>query len=158
GIEPSVERDLAGRLESVEDRHPDVHQDHIGIRLARKLDGVAAVFRLADDLDAVLGVEQGAEPGAHERLVVCQQYADHGTPPIGRWADTRKPPPGPVPASSRPPSATARSRIPAIPLPPLAAAPPRPSSSLSTVSSRSPQARIPLAPVSPAPRATFVTG
>ena len=34
---------------------------------------------VADHLDVVLGVEQGRQPGAHQRLVVGDEHADHRT-------------------------------------------------------------------------------
>ena len=48
-----------------------------GTVLAREPHRLVAVGRLADHLDVVLGVEQRAEAGAHERLVVGEQDADH---------------------------------------------------------------------------------
>ena len=48
------------RLEPVEVRHPDVHQDDIGLQLARRLDRLEPCLRLADDLD----------PGSDSRIIL----------------------------------------------------------------------------------------
>ena len=53
--------DLAGCLQSVHDRHPDVHQDDIGLQLAGLADRVGAVGGLADHEQAWLGVEYRGE-------------------------------------------------------------------------------------------------
>src|SRR6185437_8038331 len=100
---------------------------------------------LGDDLDVVLGVEQGPDAAADQRLVVGQQDPDHDGAGTGSSARTRKPPPACGPACSRPPSADTRSRIPTRPSPgpwvrPAASRPgsggaagrPRPSPSFST--------------------------
>ena len=64
------------RLDPVELGHADVHQHDVGLQPRGLLDGVEPVGRLADHLEVVLGVEDHAEPGAHERLVVGDQQAD----------------------------------------------------------------------------------
>ena len=45
----ALRQDSAGRLEAVQPRHPDVHQDDVGPAASRGLDRVDAVLRLADD-------------------------------------------------------------------------------------------------------------
>ena len=80
-------------------------------------DRVGAVDRLAHHVDVRLRVEQRAESGAQQRLVVGEQYLDHEGSRIGNVAVTTNPPDGPGPAVSVPPSATARARMPAMPLP-----------------------------------------
>ena len=74
---PLVGQDAPRRLEAVELGHADVHQDDVGPQRAHLVDRLAAVRGLADDLDVGLGVEDHAEAGAHERLVVDEQDADH---------------------------------------------------------------------------------
>jgi hypothetical protein len=49
-------------------------------------------------VDVLLGVEDHAEAGAHERLVVGDEHADHS----GILAVTSKPPPATGPARSDP--------------------------------------------------------
>src|SRR5207302_9142811 len=115
----------------------------VGDEVLRQAHSLITLARLPYDLDVVLGVEQRPEPGAHERLVVGQQDADHDSFCTGSRARTRNPPPGRGPASSSPPRTAARSRMPGMPLPPpgMVAAGllrPRPSSSISTVTSSSP--------------------
>ena len=82
------------------------------------------VVCLADHDDVGLGVEQRAKAGPHERLIVGEDDRDHRVSRVGtgRWATTRKPPPSLGPASTVPPSAAARSRMPAMPLPGVATA------------------------------------
>ena len=46
--------DLPRRLDPVQLRHMQVHHDDIRFELERKLDGVAAVRRFADELEPVL--------------------------------------------------------------------------------------------------------
>ena len=80
--------DPACRLDPVEVRHADVHQDDVG---AQRLGGVErgeAVGGLADDLEVGLGVEDDAEAGADELLVVGDQDADHVASPNGSRART----------------------------------------------------------------------
>ena len=62
-----------------------------GCSAVRGVDGCASVGGLADDLDVGLGVEDDAEAGAHERLVVGDQDADHhgAVSRSGRRARTR---------------------------------------------------------------------
>ena len=92
--------DAAGRLDPVEHRHPDVHQNEVGTQAARLGDSFRTVARLADDLRLRLGVEDLAQADAHERLIVCDQNGRHR---IGSRTRTAKPPPGRRPASRRPP-------------------------------------------------------
>src|SRR5439155_1040294 len=129
--------DRARRLQAVRTRHANVHEEHVGALAAGDPDGFVAVAGLTDHLDVVLGVEQGAEAGAHERLVIRHGDTDHDGASSGSRAWTAKPPPACGPASRRPPRAAARSRMPAMPVPAPDAldwlAPPRPSSTTSTV-------------------------
>ena len=53
----------------------------------RELDGLAPVGGLADDLEPVLGVEDHAEAGADERLVVGDEDADAHA--AGCWSGRR---------------------------------------------------------------------
>ena len=83
----------------------------------RQRDRVRAVDGLADDLDVVLGVEQRAEAGPDQRLVVGHQDPDrHGAPRRQGRHD--------APAAARlgaglqrPAGGLARSRIPRTPCP-----------------------------------------
>ena len=64
-------------VQPVDARHAHVHQHDVGAGLDRLAHGVVAVGRLADDGDVGLGVEEGAEPGPDEGLVVGEQDGDH---------------------------------------------------------------------------------
>ncbi len=134
-------QDLPRGLEPVHPGHPDVHQHDVGDELHGAAEGGLAVVGLAHHLDVRLGVEQRPKARPDQRLVVGEQDPDHAAPSSGSVARTRKPPSGRGPASSSPPSADARSRMPRIPLPPpvaFGAAAPRPSSSIWTVRSCGP--------------------
>ena len=80
-----------GRLEPVEVRHADVHQDDVGVELAGCPERLLAVARLADDLDVRLRLEDHAEARAHESLVVDDQDTDaHASPSLtGSRAEMR---------------------------------------------------------------------
>src|SRR5215831_4352592 len=108
------------RLDSVDVRHADVHQNDIRVQGAHLLHSLGPVLGLADDLEIGARVEDHAEAAAYERLVVAEQDADrtHPPPPIGRRALTRKPPPMLAPAWSSPPKRSTRSRMPTRPRPP----------------------------------------
>ena len=71
------------------------------------LDRLAAVGRLADDLDVGLGVEDHPEAVAHQGLVVGDQDADHRRDPRRvegqARAEARSRPRAAGPASSSPP-------------------------------------------------------
>ena len=78
--------------------------------LGGQRDRLLAVGRRADQLDPVEQGEQRAEPFAHDALVVGEQDADHA----GSHSSTRNPS-AVGSAVSRPPSSSARSRIPVSP-------------------------------------------
>jgi hypothetical protein len=56
--------------EAVEPWHPDVHQDQIWTQFAGELDRGASVPRLSDDLDVGLRLEDRAQAGEDERLII----------------------------------------------------------------------------------------
>ncbi len=66
--------DLRGGLQAVHVRHVDVHGDDIGLERLRERDGFAAVFRLTDDLQLLVGVENRFEHLAHEGGVVDDEH------------------------------------------------------------------------------------
>ncbi len=92
-----------GRLDPVEVRHADVHEDDVGHRLPVALERLDAVGRLGDDLQVGLGVEDHAEAGADECLVVHHEEPDHVAASTGMRAHTAKPPPDRSPTFSSPP-------------------------------------------------------
>jgi NTE family protein len=119
--ESGIRRDPPGRLDAVHPRHLDVDQRDVGQVVPGLPDAFLAVRGLRHDLDVVLGVEQRPETAADQRLVVDEQNPDHGCA-TGSSACTRKPPSLRGAASSLPPSAVTRSRMPSSPTPGCGAA------------------------------------
>ena len=74
----------SSRFDAVERRHADVHQHDVRPQPERLRDGVLAVLSLADHLDVLLGVQNHAEAGPDERLVVDDQHADDAAVPRRR--------------------------------------------------------------------------
>ncbi len=97
--------DAPGRLEPVELRHPDVHQDHVRIEAVGLLHGLEPVARLGDDVDVLLAGEQHAKAGANHRLVVGDEHTDRhrSSPPRGSRVLSTKPPSADFPALISPP-------------------------------------------------------
>ena len=73
---PSLPEQAARRLDPVELRHAHVHQHDMGAQAERLGDCLLSVCGLADDLHALLGVEDHAKAGPDERLVVDDEDAD----------------------------------------------------------------------------------
>ena len=95
--------------------HPQVHQHDVGRARDREPHRLFAVRRRADDLDARQQVEQHRQPLAHDALVVGKQDPDRiVVGHAGRYSSTRNPSAVGA-AASRPPSSSARSRIPVSP-------------------------------------------
>ena len=71
--------DPAGRLHAVEDRHRHVHDDHVGMELAREAHRFAAVSGLGHHRHP--GVFEGAPDRlAQELMIVCEQDSHQGLP------------------------------------------------------------------------------
>jgi hypothetical protein len=92
--------DPPGCFDPVHCRHADVHQHDLWPKAPRGLDRVLAVFRLADDGQLWLALQDLAQPDTDERLIVGDQHSRHR---IGSRTRTAKPPPERRPASRRPP-------------------------------------------------------
>src|SRR5439155_22014319 len=125
----AVGGEAARCLDAVEARHADVHENERGEQAPSLVDRLAAIRGLAHDLDVRRGLEELAETGADERLVVGDQ--DARAHARGMRARISKPPRSRGPVSSSPPYRPTRSRIPIRPWPapsPLRCAEPRPSS------------------------------
>ena len=75
--------DAPGGLQPVHLRHPDVHQDDVGPGAPDRVDGLGAVGRLGDHVDAV-GGQDHPEAGADQRLVV----GDHDAQRRGHGASS----------------------------------------------------------------------
>ena len=100
--------DAAGGLDAVDLRHPDVHQDHVGPGGRDEVERRAAVLRLPDDLQVVLGVEDRAQAATHEVVVVGQGDPDRAGrrhAAIGMRTSTTVPPPAGLVSTKVPPRA-----------------------------------------------------
>ena len=69
-------REPACCFDPVEDRHAHVHQDHVRPDRFGLPDSVEAVARLTHDRDRRIGVDDAAQAGTDQRLVVREQHAD----------------------------------------------------------------------------------
>ena len=98
------------RLDAVHARHPQVHQHDVRVVLGGERQRLLAVGGGADELDAVEQAEQRAQAFTDDALVVGQQDPYHA----GSHSSTRKPS-SVGPAFRRPPSSSARSRMPVSP-------------------------------------------
>ena len=67
---------LAGGFQTIEQRHGDVHQHHVGTKFFGQRDRLAAVLRFADHFKIVFQFEHLAETLAHDRMVFGQQNSD----------------------------------------------------------------------------------
>jgi len=109
--------DQPGCLDAVHARHADVHDDHVGAGVPGEPYRLGSGSGLAGHVDIGSPLDQPAQSGPDERLVVGEDdLDDHRTGAgTGSRAATRKPPPGCGPAEKSPPSSAARSRMPVIP-------------------------------------------
>jgi hypothetical protein len=76
--------DPAGRVQPVDAWHADVHQDDVGVGLLCQVNGSGTVGGLAHHNHPWLGVDEGPEPGADQRLVLGDENPDrlgHAPPP-----------------------------------------------------------------------------
>ena len=115
-----------GRLDAIQQGHADIHQDHVGLVALRELHRDQPIFGLPDDFHVWRVFKDDAQPFPHQALIIRDQDADlrfaHDRLPF--WAAcspdcsygslrlTVNPPVSAGPASTWPPSAWARSRIP----------------------------------------------
>src|SRR5690606_12771475 len=146
------------RLEARHRRHAHVHQHDVGSDLRDHLHRLSAVNGLGHHFDPAIKREQGADALAYQGLVIDQAHADgapgiagtgghgasmviggaaggpatgiamSGTSSVGSRRRRVKPCPGAVSASTSPPYADSRSRMPRRPLPAVNPSAPRPSS------------------------------
>src|SRR5690606_19514131 len=116
-------------------RHADVHQDDVRAQTASFRHRLPAVGHLAHHFHVVGSADELGKTGSDQGLVVDDQDFDAHR---GILAATRNPPPSAAPASSLPPNASARSRIPRMPWPSTKSPLPWPSSVTSTDTSSGP--------------------
>src|SRR5690606_15694684 len=112
-----------------------------------------AVGHLADHFHVFGAADELGQAGAHQRLVVDDQDSDAH---LGILAATLNPPSSSGPASSLPPSASARSRIPRMPWPSAKSPAPLPSSVTSTDTSSGPWTTATFALAAPESRLSLV--
>ena len=82
--------DLTDGRDTVQDGHDQVHQDDVRLERTGLVDRVAAVGRLADDLEVVVQSEEHAQPLTDDRVVVGEQDADHGGIQLPAEGSTRR--------------------------------------------------------------------
>src|SRR5215210_4821840 len=113
--------DLAGGLDAVENRHPDVGQEYVRPLTLRERDSLLAVGGLPDHLDVLDQTELDAQPVSQQRLVVADADSDAHVASRGSSGSTASTnqPSAVSPMSAIPPTLRTRVWIPAIPLPPL---------------------------------------
>src|SRR5262245_10859285 len=108
------------RSDAVEPPHAYVHQHQVGTVGRHGRYDLVAVIALGDDLETVVRSQDSGGPGAHDWLIVDDNYPNHGrdcswpAAASGSRASTRHPS-AVGPASRSPPSARARSRMPISP-------------------------------------------
>ncbi len=71
-------QDLFRRLDPVQSRHPDVHDDHVRLRRDHATDGFLTVASGRDDGHVRLGVDQLLEPAQDDRVIVHDGHRDLG--------------------------------------------------------------------------------
>src|SRR5918998_1247568 len=115
--------DAPGGLDTVHHRHANVHEHDVGPLVAHDVEGLDAGGGLPHHREVGFGVDQRAQPAAHQILVVHQHdggragrvVVAHVPSPVGITARTSKPPSGRASVVSVPPSARARSCMPSRP-------------------------------------------
>src|SRR5581483_9277327 len=149
--------DLGRRLEPAAPGHDDVEQHDVRLVQPGEPDGVVGAAALVLDDDVLLGFEEQAQAGAHQRMVVHDQHGNHGN---GTSTTNVDPAPGLDSIRSRPPSKPTRSRMPTSPSPPSrvrSGSKPTPSSSTTTDTESSFRVRTTLTAVARACLTTFVS-
>ena len=82
---------LTGGLEPIHHRHSNVHEHHVGSAAPAGLDRLGPVVGLGHNAQLGVGLEDHAESGSHQGLVVGDDHADGhaSTPaPVGRCTYT----------------------------------------------------------------------
>jgi hypothetical protein len=67
--------DSSGGFDAVEQGHPDVHDDHIGLEGGGESDGVTAILGFAGNFQITLALQQRAQSSAHNRVIVSKENA-----------------------------------------------------------------------------------
>lgn len=61
---------MGGRVDSIELRHGNVHDNHVGRELLGQPDSFPAIGRFADDFDTRVGLEQEPKTFANYSMIV----------------------------------------------------------------------------------------
>ena len=88
-VRTAVTEQAASRLNPVDVGHADVHQYDVGPQASRLRHRLSPVRRLAHHLDVLLSLQDHAEAGADERLVVGDQDAQAHAGVTGSLARNR---------------------------------------------------------------------
>lgn len=67
--------DATGGLDAVEERHTDIEDGYVRLKLGGFFDGVSAVGGFGADLPMGMGFEEGAKASADDRVVVSDEDA-----------------------------------------------------------------------------------
>ena len=117
-------RSSSGGLDPVHDRHPHVHQHHVGLQRQRLLDRLPAVGGGADHRDPGLDVQQRGDALPDQLLVVDDQHPHgvgpgHADRPVAARRRRSRVPRARVGVqmSTAPPTSATRSRMPRSPKP-----------------------------------------
>jgi hypothetical protein len=89
----TLRRQLPGGLHAVQVRHAQVHEDDVGLERPALLDSLPTAPRLGHHPEVGLGLEQQAQAGPQQGVVVHQDDPDHGAPTedTGSSASTASP-------------------------------------------------------------------
>src|SRR5689334_7400142 len=77
--------DLSRRLNTVEVRHGNIHDDNVRISLHRLAYCLISIGCLSDNTDVGLPLEREPQPFTHDRVIICYQYLNgHQVSPMTR--------------------------------------------------------------------------
>jgi hypothetical protein len=70
--------DLSGRLNAMDPRHRVIEHGNVGLALLCLLDCLFAIARLCYDLPVGLPLDEPAQPGSYDLVVISDKYTYHG--------------------------------------------------------------------------------
>jgi hypothetical protein len=83
-----------GGLDTVDPLHPQVHHHHVHRLFGQRVENLVTVGAFGHDHEPVLAAQNPAQTGAHQILVIDQQYRDIRQSPVAALApDTHRQPP-----------------------------------------------------------------
>src|SRR5207247_5456443 len=111
--------DVPQRVDAAAVGESEIEEDHVPRILLHAGEGLTDGRRLAEPAEAGLAAEQLDEPLADDRVIVGHENADHADPRLGHLRGTHAETVVPFPRSPfrsmKPPSSSARSRMPRMP-------------------------------------------